>query len=225
MNPNQFKFIQEFPQYRDILNGSSFEDYKKRLAALKRQITEQEYKYVSGFSFEFVIGGLLHFYGGMPEFGVMDYQPTYVGSVDNPDHGADGFGKAFADIPNPEKPRKKIKYQDARFAIVQIKFRSNKTDRIREFGRLPDVVREFLMLHDTVNLTLITTSSERTDEMTITDENVDGKTVPFAHFFRMALPEELRNRVFVRVIDITQLTAFDNFYFWQRLRKFSGLFE
>lgn len=64
MNPNQFKFIQEFPQYRDILNGSSFKDYKNRLAALKKKITEQEYKYVSGFSFEFVIGGLLHFYGG-----------------------------------------------------------------------------------------------------------------------------------------------------------------
>ena len=87
MNPNQFKFIQEFPQYRDILNGSSFKDYKNRLAALKKKITEQEYKYVSGFSFEFVIGGLLHFYGGMPEFGVLDDQPTYVGSVDNPDHG------------------------------------------------------------------------------------------------------------------------------------------
>lgn len=215
MNPNQFKFIQEFPQYRDILNGSSFKDYKNRLAALKKKITEQEYKYVSGFSFEFVIGGLLHFYGGMPEFGVIDYQPTYVGSVDNPDHGADGFGLAFAGAG----------FQNTRPAIVQIKFRSNQTEQIREYGRLPDVVRDFLMLHDTVNLTLITTSLERSGKINISDENVDENTVAFARFFRLALPQELRERVFVRVIDMKQLTAFDNFYFWQRLRKFSGLFE
>lgn len=215
MNPNQFKFIQEFPQYRDILNGSSFKDYKNRLAALKKKIPEQEYKYVSGFSFEFVIGGLLHFYGGMPEFGVIDYQPTYVGSVDHPDHGADGFGLAFAGAG----------FQNTRPAIVQIKFRSNQTDQIREYGRLPDVVRDFLMLHDTVNLTLITTSLERSGKINISDENVDENTVAFARFFRLALPQELRERVFIRVIDIKQLTAFDNFYFWQRLRKFSGLFE
>ena len=215
MNPNQFKFIQEFPQYRDILNGSSFEEYKKSLAALKRKIPEQEYKYVSGFSFEFVIGGLLHFYGGMPEFGVIDYQPTYVGSVDNPDHGADGFGLAFAGAG----------FQNTRPAIVQIKFRSNQTDQIREYGRLPDVVRDLLMLHDTVNLTLITTSLERSKKIDITAENVDENTVAFAKFFRLALPQELRERVFIRVIDMKQLTAFDNFYFWKRLRKFSGLFE
>ena len=215
MNPNQFKFIQEFPQYHDILNSSSFKDYKNRLAALKKKITEQEYKYVSGFSFEFVIGGLLHFYGGMPEFGVLDYQPTYVGSVDNPDHGADGFGLAFAGA----------EFQNTRPAIVQIKFRSNQSDQIREFGRLPDVVREHLMLHDTVNLTLITTSLERSGKINISDENVDENTVAFARFFRLELPQELRERVFIRVIDIKQLTAFDNFYFWQRLRKFSGLFD
>jgi len=215
MNPNQFKFIQEFPQYRDILNGSSFKDYKNRLAAVKKKIPEQEYKYVSGFSFEFVIGGLLHFYGGMPEFGVLDYQPTYVGSIDNPDHGADGFGLAFAGAG----------FQNTRPAIVQIKFRSNQTDQIREYGRLPDVVRDFLMIHDTVNLTLITTSLERSGKINISDENVDENTVAFARFFRLVLPQELRERVFIRVIDIKQLTAFDNFYFWQRLRKFSGLFE
>jgi len=215
MNPNQFKFIQEFPRYHDILNSSSFKDYKNRLAALKKKITEQEYKYVSGFSFEFVIGGLLHFYGGMPEFGVLDYQPTYVGSVDNPDHGADGFGLAFAGAG----------FQNTRAAIVQIKFRSNQSDQIREFGRLPGVVREHLMLHDTVNLTLITTSLERSGKINISDENVDENTVAFARFFRLELPQELRERFFIRVIDIKQLTAFDNFYFWQRLRKFSGLFE
>jgi hypothetical protein len=68
-------------------------------------------------------------------------------------------------------------------------------------------------------------TAPKSGKINISDENVDENTMGFARFFRLALPQELRERVFIRVIDIKQLTAFDNFYFWQRLRKFSGLFE
>lgn len=211
---SQFKFIQEYPEFRDVLNVNSFAEYKSKLAKVKRNLTDQEYKYVSGFSFEFIIGYMLHRYGGMPEFGVMEYQPTYVGSDDNPDHGADGFGRAFAGA----------EHQESRLAIVQIKFRSNMTDRVRSFGNLPAVVATRLMTEETVNVTLVTLSSERTTGINIHAEQVDPNVVQFAKEFKKCFTKEMAKRIYIRVIDINQLQQFDNFYFWQQLRIFSGLF-
>lgn len=224
MIASQFKFIQEYPEFRDVLNVTSFADYKAKLVKVKKNLSEQEYNYVSGFSFEFIIGYMLHLYGGMPEFGVMDYQPTYVGSYDNPDHGADGFGRAFADIPDPKKPGNVIHQQSSRTAIVQIKFRSNRTDQVRSFGNLPAVVATRLMTEETVNVTLITLSSERKTGIDIHAQEVDSSVVGFAKEFKKCFTKEMAKRIYIRVIDINQLEKFDNFYFWQQLRIFSGLF-
>lgn len=224
MEASQFKFIQEYPQFSDVLNVHSLKGYKNKLVKLKKVLSEQEYNYVSGFSFELIIGYLLHMYGGMPEFGVMDYQPTYVGSVDNPDHGADGYGMAFADIPDPDKPGRTIPQQSFRTAIVQIKFRSNRTDQVRSFGNLPAVVATRLATEETVNVTLITLSSERKTGINTHAEQVDENVVTFAREFKKCFSKEMAKRIYVRVIDINQLEKFDNFYFWQRLREFTGLF-
>lgn len=215
MNAAQYKFIAEFPQYRDVLNVSSLKQYKAKLQKLKSKLSEEEYNQVSGFSFEFVIGVLLHHYGAVPQFGILDYKPTYAGSFDNPDYGADGYGYAFTYGRDNIRP-----------ALVQIKYRSNKNDCIREFGALRGLVATRLAemgKDSTINITFITTSSEHKGGANILAEQVDENKYQISGIFKKDFPREMRDRIYIRVIDSDQLEQFDNFHFWMLVRKCTGL--
>ena len=214
-DPSKYLFIKEYPMHRDIFNVMSFDEFKKKLTRLKSKLTIEEYQRVSGFGFEFVVGVLLHHYGAVPQFGVIDYAPTYVGSIDNPDHGADGYGYAYT------KDRKNI-----RPAIVQIKYRGNSQDTIKHFGNLRGVVATKLAemgRESTVNVTFITTTEEHT-KGNILAEQVDSSAFPISGKFKSEFPRDMQDRIFVRVIDLKQLKQFDNFHFWWLVRKCSGLF-
>lgn len=97
-------------------------------------------------------------------------------------------------------------------------------DQVRSFGNLPAVVATRLLTDETVNVTLITLSSERKTGIDIHAQEVDSSVVGFAKEFKKCFTKEMAKRIYIRVIDINQLEKFDNFYFWQQLRIFSGLF-
>ena len=214
--PEKYLFIQEYPHHRDIFNVTSFDEFKKKLSKLKSKLPESEYNRVSGFGFEFVIGVLLHHYGAVPQFGIMEYTPTYVGSFDNPDHGADGFGYAFT-----------ADRQNIRPAVVQIKYRGNKTDNIKAFGNLRGLVATKLAEQgpkSTINVTFVTNTVEHKGSANILAEQVDSSVFRISELFKSEFPREMRDRIYVRVIDNEQLSKFDNFHFWWLVRKCSGLF-
>ena len=211
-NPNKYKFINEFPQFKDLLMVDSLDEFFNKLTKIKKGVSGEDYNNIAGFSFEYIVGCVLHLYGGMKQFGVMDYTPTYVGDNENPDHGADGFGRAF--IPNSTKTR---------LAIVQIKFRANPTDNLYEFGNLPAVVGTRLCYEDEVNVTFITTSKETKGS----SENLEheNSSMYLAKKFKERFSESLQERIFVRIIQRNQLVReLDNFHIWQKIREMSGLF-
>lgn len=208
MQLTDFLFFSKYPEHVGILDVNSFTEYQSKLAALKRRkcIPEEVYREVAGFSFEFVVGVLLNCYGAVPQFGVLGYKPTYVGSDINPDFGSDGFGFAFCE------GKKRF-----RRAIVQIKYRANQSEKLtkHDFGNLPALVCTELYSHNTVNVTFVTT----TNEGPVQNDAEHHYNCFLVKKFQDTLPKDTLHRVFVRVIDKTQLLDFDNIYFWWQVHS------
>jgi hypothetical protein len=203
--PENFKFINEFSDFKNILMVDDFKSYTKNLNEISNH---PDYNLISGLSFEFIIGVLLHKFGQLKQFGVIDYHPTYIGDPTNPDHGADGFGRAFVG-----------KERRTRFAIVQIKYRSNVTSSI-SFGSLPKLVMDELVERDELNVSFFTNTIEQ-------DEKLDHEqsSTYLAKKFINLFPDELQTRIKIRVISGKQLNReLDNFVIWEEIRKLSGLF-
>ena len=197
-----FKFIKEYPQYKTLLECDSLDEYFNKIRVLSTVLPRDEYNNVAGYSFEYVIGCVLYLFGGMKQFGVMDYRPTYVGDLTNPDHGADGFGRAFIRDSN-----------NTRLAIIQIKFRANPNESIYDFGNLPAIVGTRLCYEDTVNVTFITTSKETKADSSSENLDHENSSMYLAKKFKRHFSDALQERIFVRVIQRKQLTReLDNFY-------------
>lgn len=209
--PGKFKFIKEYQQFHYILEVSSFTEYKKQLQTLKRNLskTPQIYNQVAGYSFEFIIGVIIHLYGGMPQIGILEYEPTYVGDVDNPDFGADGYGLAFVGEDRLSTRR----------AIIQIKYRANEWATVHNWGQLPQQISNELTIHDTVNLTIITATNEYGSRRPpLETENIIGDTTS-DRAIRKCLTSHENSRVFIRVIDFVHLLKLDSFHLWKSIRE------
>ncbi len=208
----KFKFIREFQKFHDVLNVNSFEEYEKKLKEVEKQFGAETYRYVSGFSFEFIIGAIIHLFGAMPQIGIIDYQPTYVGDPENPDYGADGYGLAYAGADR----------QTTRRAVVQVKYRANKWASVSKWGQLPQQIRHELTQHDTVNLTVFTATNEFSGRRpSLEIENLIGACYA-EKSIRQFMSADENSRLFIRVIDRTHLSSIDSFYLWTQFRKLSG---
>lgn len=208
----KFKFIREFKKFHDVLNVNSFEEYEKKLKEVEKQFGAETYRYVSGFSFEFIIGAIIQMFGAMPQIGIIDYQPTYVGDPENPDYGADGYGLAYAGADR----------QTTRRAVVQVKYRANKWASVSKWGQLPQQIRHELTRHDTVNLTVFTATNEFSGRRpSLEIENLIGACYA-EKSIRQFMSADENSRLFIRVIDRTHLSSIDSFYLWTQFRKLSG---
>jgi hypothetical protein len=205
----KFKFVKEFRAFRDVLNVDNFTQYQNKLEKL---VKHPEYNFIAGLSFEFIIGVLLHQYGDLKQFGVMDYSPTYIGDAENPDHGADGYGRAF-----------KGTSRDTRMAIVQVKYRSKKSGNLSEndFGNLRGLVANHLFENDEVNVTIVTNVIDNREPL----DHEQSKSY-IAAKFKNGFDAELQARIKIRVISGNQLEReLNNFAIWGRIRRMSGMFN
>lgn len=211
----KFKFIREFQKFHDVLNVNSFEEYEKKLKEVEKQFGAETYRYVSGFSFEFIIGAIIHLFGAMPQIGIIDYQPTYVGDPENPDYGADGYGLAYAGADR----------QTTRRAVVQVKYRANKWASVSKWGQLPQQIRHELTRHDTVNLTVFTATNEfgKRGEAPIlehmTAEKIEEDSAKSVRNLYKIFTEDEYSRIVIRVIDFSQLQQIDSFMLWRMIRN------
>lgn len=210
--PSKYKFICEYPQYKGILNVSSFEEYKSKLGSLKRK-DDPNYKQVAGFSFEFIIGCWLELYGECRTIGIINYQPTYAGALDNPDHGADGYALAFAGKSGTR----------TRKSFVQLKYIENASaTKIRNYGALPGLVGAALHEDATseINVTIIAPINGQTRAM------LENTTCFISNTFMDKFAPEFHHRIFIRVLRLDIIRPhFNNFLLWQKIRQKSGLFE
>ena len=211
----KFKFIREYPQFHDVLNVNSFEEYEKKLNDVKKTCDAQTYRYVSGLSFEFIIGAIIHLFGAMPQIGIIDYEPTYIGDPENPDYGADGYGLAYAGAER----------QSTRRALVQVKYRANKWASVANWGQLPGQLRDELARHDTVNLTVFTATNEFGNrghapifEHMVAEKVQEDSAKSVRNLYKMFSEDEY-SRIFVRVIDFSQLKQLDSFMLWRMIRS------
>lgn len=208
----KFKFIREFSQFHHVLDVNSFGEYQAKLNEVKKTCDAQTYRYVSGLSFEFIIGAIIHLFGAMPQIGIIDYEPTYIGDPENPDYGADGYGLAYAGADR----------QSTRRALVQVKYRANEWASVANWGQLPGQLCDELMRHDTVNLTVFTATNEFAGRRpALETENLIGACNAEKSIRKFMTTEE-NSRLFIRVIDRTHLLSIDSFYLWTQFMKLSG---